>query len=267
MAIGLLCRHCGTHIKAPESAAGKLCKCPKCKEEIRVIETASMKAHFCDHCGKPLAKETDIHEVPGKVYCDECFVKIESREDTTDDLTLDQLGLEAPVAEEEPEAAAGPKPGKGQRASDAFLLDLLVQEGVMESGDAEVVLRYQEALGKRLIPVLEDLTTSQEEIARTVSEATGLETCPPGEIEVAEDMQDVLSGEIMSRYDVIPLRRDGDALELAFPNPLDISSIKRLRDTLGAPIIPRVCTWSQYTQVRLFLKAMSKGQAPAQEKG
>ncbi len=168
-----------------------------------------------------------------------------------------------PAAEEQetaapaPPAAAPQKLSKGQRPSDSKLIDMLVEKGVVLEGELELALQYQKGLGKRLIPVLDDLKlTSEEDIAGAVTESTGLESCPAGELEIAENVHGLLDDELMSRFEVIPLRHDGDSVVAAFPNPLDTEGVKQLREILGLRVVPRVCTWSQYTGGRRFFKSL-----------
>lgn len=357
MAIGIICRHCGARLKVPEKAAGKLGKCPGCKEVIRVPKSAAPEAHFCDRCEKSLAEEANIHLVTGKIYCGQCFNKMQGKKKTGDPV-LDQLdinipgmvvlrgkdqrdmgrmlkdvsakkkfkgktgevarapsgaaektkvraapslsddegeffgetseetGAGAPVVETpEPEvpAPAAPEPEapepeapeveveeaeaeapaeisdeliKKQRPSDSELIKLLLDASVVLEGELELALQYQKGLGKRLIPVLDDLKlTSGDEIARVISEKTGLELCPDGQLEIADDVFSLMDDETLHRYEVVPLNRDGDSTVVAFPNPLDEAAIKDLSELLGTRIIPRVCTWTQYTGARRFLKS------------
>ena len=325
MSIGIICRHCGTRLKVAESAAGKLGKCPKCKEAIRVPKAVSPEAHFCDSCGKSLAKETDIHLVSGKIYCGKCFEEIDGNKiKTTGDSILDQIGIDIPglvvlrgkeqrqmgrmlqdvsakkdfkvktgklAKPETPEPPAGTEPArvaeeqvaeatespaeaevepveetppapaapdgltKGQRAADSLLTKLLSDQGVVLEGELELALQYQRGLGKRLIPVLDDLKlTSEVEIVKTIAESTGLERCPEGELDIADGMELLLDDEILSHYEVIPLESEGDALVVAFPNPLDVTAVQELRDALDTRVIPKVCMWSQYTEARLKLR-------------
>jgi hypothetical protein len=357
VAIGIICRNCGARLKVAEKAVGKLGKCPKCKQAIRVPKTVSPQAHFCDRCEKTLAEEKDIHLVAGKIYCGKCYEKIQGKKKRTGDPILDEIGFNipgmvvlrgsdqrkmgrmlqdvsakkdfkdksgeaaksrVPVAEEDspqeehedepvsPEeaAAAGiavapppseppaveeappeaekkpvesekkpppviepptekaPEPpaklGKGQRPADPLLTKLLIEQGVVLDGELELALQYQTGLGKRLIPVLDDLKlTSEEDVARAIAESTGLERCPPGELDVAVHVEDMLDDEIMGRYEVVPLSREDDALIAAFPNPLDTNAVKGVRDAVGMRVIPRVCTWTQYTEARHALKTRS----------
>jgi hypothetical protein len=350
VAIGLICRHCGTRLKVAEKAAGKLGKCPRCKKAIRVPKAVAPDAHFCDRCEKNLGEEPDIHLVTGKIYCGDCYAKIEGKKKRkTGDPVLDQIGLDipglvvlhgkdqrkmgrvlqdvsakkdfkdkgdeldrsrAPVAAKEPvedepvspeeavaagiampppppepaeveerpappaekppvkapqeppaEAPAPPvKLAKGQRAADFVLTKLLTEQGIVLEGELELALQYQKGIGKRLIPVLDDLKlTSEEEIARTIGENTGLERCSPGELDMAPHVEDLLDDEIISTYEVIPLSRDGDTLVAAFPNPLDVNAVKGVREALGVRVIPKVCTWSQYTEARRSLRDRLKG--------
>ena len=67
-------------------------------------------------------------------------------------------------------------------------------------------------------------------------------------------MELLLDDEILSHYEVIPLESEGDALVVAFPNPLDVTAVQELRDALDTRIIPKVCMWSQYTEARLKLR-------------
>ena len=164
----------------------------------------------------------------------------------------------APAAEAPP-AAEPTELAKGQRPSDSKLIALLVEKGVVLEGELELALQYQKGLGKRLIPVLDDLKlTSEEDIAGAVAESTGLEICEAGELEIAENVNGLLDDELMGQFEVIPLRHDGDSLVAAFPNPLDTDGVKQLRDILDLRIVPRVCTWSQYTGGRRYFKSLQK---------
>jgi hypothetical protein len=168
----------------------------------------------------------------------------------------------APVQEQPAAEAPAVEPaalGKGQRPSDKNLIDLLVEKGVVLEGELELALQYQRGLGKRLIPVLDDLKlTSENDIAGAVAESTGLELCPEGELEIAENVHGLLDDEIMGQFEVIPLRHDGDSVVAAFPNPLDADGIKQLREILGLRIVPKVCTWSQYAGGRRYFKSLQK---------
>jgi hypothetical protein len=168
--------------------------------------------------------------------------------------------VEEPAQEPAPPAPAEPtKLVKGQRPSDSKLIDLLVEKGVVLEGELELALQYQKGLGKRLIPVLDDLKlTSEEDIAGAVGESTGLEICEAGELEIAENVNGLLDDELMGQFEVIPLRHDGDSIVAAFPNPLDADGVKQLRDILNLRIVPRVCTWSQYTGGRRHFKSLQK---------
>jgi len=161
-----------------------------------------------------------------------------------------------PPAPEAPPKAEEPKLAKGQRPSDTKLIELLVEAGVVLEGELELALQYQKGLGKRLIPVLDDLKlTSEEEIVETLSKNTGLETCPGEELEIEQDVSQLVDDEAIKRFEVIPLQRQGEALVAAFPNPLHVEGIKELSSIVGLRIIPKVCTWSQYTGARRYLKA------------
>jgi hypothetical protein len=371
VSIGIVCRNCKARLKVAESAAGKLGKCPKCKQPVRVPKLVAPEAHFCDGCGKSLAEEEDLHSEKGKIFCGQCFKKLHGG-GSADENILEQIGLnipglvivrgkqerqmarmlkdvaakkehkkgatrktEKPAQEEpapaeepaqaeaefeplteeelaehtppekapeelepappltddeefiegapEPEPAAeepapepepeqveappapepaveappapAPKLGKGQRPADAALIKLLVDNSIVLEGELELALQYQRGLGKRLIPVLDDLKlTSEEDIAKTISDNTGLELCPPGELKVADNVRTLLDDEIIGMHEGIPLARDETSLAVAFPNPLDAAAIKELRAALGVRVIPKVCTWTQYVESRATLK-------------
>jgi hypothetical protein len=168
MGMGLLCRECGTAIKVPESAAGKLGKCPKCKTVIRIPTTTYQKARICDRCGKSLAKEKVIHEMPGKVYCGKCIVKAKDVKDKSADLAHDNLGFKKATPEDKSARIARPRTlGMGQRVADIFLLRLLTEQEILSEKNIDAILSYQKAVGKRLIPLMRDINLiSEEDIAR-----------------------------------------------------------------------------------------------------
>jgi len=260
MAIGLICINCGAKIKVPESAAGKMGKCPKCKEVIRVFETASLSAHICDQCGKSLAGEKTAHKHSGKLYCGQCFTKLQRGKLKKGTEAVKPFDLEVGKSSEVPAPKKGTrKLGKGQRAADKFLIRLLEEQNIIKASDIEPMLKYQVALGKRFIPLVRDVNlTSEEGIVKTISETTGIAACPPGELEVSDVVLDLLNEGAMDNYDVLPLSREGDKVILAFPNPLDINAIQKLGLELGLRVVPQVCTWSQYKKGRLGLRLLAK---------
>ncbi len=280
------CPKCKKKIRVPKIASPDAHFCDRCEKSLADEEGLSLvegKA-YCSDClrrmqakkktGDPVLDQLGI-DIPGAVVLrgkdqrkiGRMLQDVAAKKDYKVK-TSHVAGPEAPAEVEEkppPEEPQPPEPpvpaklAKGQRPADAKLIQLLVAQGVVLRGELELALQYQKGLGKRLIPVLDDLKlTSEEEVARTISQNTGLEICPEGELEIAPGVQDLMDDELMSHYEVIPLRRDGDTLVVALPNPLDVTSIKEMRDALNSRIIPRVCTWLQYTGARRLLRTRSK---------
>lgn len=265
MGMGLICRECGERLRVPESAAGKLGKCPKCQALVRVPTIGHKNARVCDRCGKSLARERVIHERPGKAYCNKCIRQVTDKKDKTRDRTPDDLGLKPQTPQDKAAGVARPrKLGKGQRAADVFLIRLLTEQEVLEEKDVPHLLKYQKAVGKRLIPLMRDANLiDEEEIVKSICETTGLQACPPGDFKIAKNVQGLMDTKTMSRFDAVPLKREGKAVFVAIPNPLDVSAFQQLREKLGTVVIPRVCTWSQYTSARYFLKGAKKTKTSA----
>ncbi len=167
-----------------------------------------------------------------------------------------------------PQRGHRPQPMKFSRrlqpAADVFLIRLLTEQEVLEEKDVPHLLKYQKAVGKRLIPLMRDANLiDEEEIVKSICETTGLQACPPGDFKIAKNVQGLMDTKTMSRFDAVPLKREGKAVFVAIPNPLDVSAFQQLREKLGTVVIPRVCTWSQYTSARYFLKGAKKTKTSA----
>jgi len=264
MGMALLCRECGGRLKVPESAAGKLGKCPQCQALIRVPATAYKNTRICDRCGKLLAEEKVIHEMPGKVYCGKCILKVKNAKDKSADLADDDLGFKPVTPEDKAASVAKPRTlGKGQRAADIFLLRLLTEQEILNEKNITAIMSYQKAVGKRLIPLMRDINLiSEEDIVEAICKTTGFEPCPPGKLEIAKTVQDLLDDKTMSRFDAIALEEQEKGVVVALTNPLDVSAVAKLREILGKNVIPRVCAWSQYTSGRRFIKDTLKAKRP-----
>lgn len=264
MGMALLCRECGGRLKVPESAAGKLGKCPKCRALIRIPATTYQKARICDRCGKLLAMEKTIHEMPGKVYCSKCFAKVKNIADKSVDIVHDDLGIKKATPEDKAASVAKPRTlGKGQRAADIFLIRLLTEQEILNEKNITAILGYQKAVGKRLIPLMRDINLiSEKDIVEAICKTTGFEACPAGNLDIAKGVQGLLDDKTMSRFDAIPLEEQEKGIVVALTNPLDVNAVTKLRERLGRNVIPRVCMWSQYTSGRRFLKDTLKAKRP-----
>jgi type IV pilus assembly protein PilB len=114
-------------------------------------------------------------------------------------------------------------------ANDEYILELLVNSGLITSEDA--ITATTGAARNEHGPVddlIQSGRVSREDVLRTISIDCGMDFYPTIE-HVAEDTLALLNKTQANRYCAIPVRRNGQMVVVAIPDPLDFESLDALR--------------------------------------
>ncbi|MBN2027882.1 MAG: Flp pilus assembly complex ATPase component TadA [Actinobacteria bacterium] len=115
--------------------------------------------------------------------------------------------------------------------------DALVEGGVITAAELERALAASERTGKRLRSILMgERGLSEHDIMRNLSQSTGLPLIhlEPGMMD--ERAKAAFPVSMTRKYNVLPLRFEGDELVVAADLPLDIAVLESLAFTSGHPI-------------------------------
>jgi type IV pilus assembly protein PilB len=121
--------------------------------------------------------------------------------------------------------------------------ELLVEAGLITPAQLEHALQVQRRTGERLGKVLtaQGIAT-QEAIARAVATQLGLEYVNLKATSVPEDVLTTLPEDLIRLYQVVPIRKDGDALVVGMVDPLDVLALDDIRRRTGRDLVPAVVT-------------------------
>jgi type IV pilus assembly protein PilB len=113
----------------------------------------------------------------------------------------------------------------------------LVEGGIITAAELERALAASERTGKRLRSILlEEHQLSDEEITAKLSESAGLPVIRLERGMIDEDAMTAFPVSITRKYNVLPLRFEGDDLVVAADLPLDMAVLESLAFTSGHPI-------------------------------
>jgi type IV pilus assembly protein PilB len=115
--------------------------------------------------------------------------------------------------------------------------EALVEGGIITAAELERALAASERTGKRLRSILlGEQKLSEEEVMRNLSQSAGLPYVHLEHGMIDEKAKTAFPVSITRKYNVIPLRFEGDELVVAADLPLDIAVLESLAFTSGHPI-------------------------------
>jgi len=128
--------------------------------------------------------------------------------------------------------------------------DLLLQQGAITQTELEDALKYQVIFGGKLgTNLIEMGVLEEEEIAAALSEKFKVPAVDVEQVmQVPPDVVQLIPTDLVEKYRVVPLQRDGRRLTLAMANPADLSAIDEIAFRTGLVIRPQVVA-----EVRLVL--------------
>ena len=126
---------------------------------------------------------------------------------------------------------------------------LLVGRGILSEDQLGEALTAQSSRGERLGDVLVEFgLISERELAGALAEQAGLETIDLSRTELDPELADLLSEELAWELRSIPVRRDGNRVDVATADPLRPDLLARLLDAVRAPVRMLVATPAEIEQ-------------------
>jgi len=123
------------------------------------------------------------------------------------------------------------------------LAQLLLDAGHITDLQLEQALQLHHATGERVGRVLVRMgAASQDVVAQAVADQLGLEFVHIQAITVPGEMLMMLPENIMRRYQVLPIRLEGDVLVVGMIDPLDVVALDDIRRILDRDLISAVIT-------------------------
>jgi hypothetical protein len=125
-----------------------------------------------------------------------------------------------------------------------LLGEMLLQAGSLTQVQLEQVLSAQSIYGGRLGTNLVEMgLIGEEQLARVLNEKLGVPCVDAALLDgIPEEMLAVVPLEMVQRYHVLPLAKDGKRLTIAMEDPSDFKAIDEIGFVTGLIIVPRVCS-------------------------
>ncbi len=121
--------------------------------------------------------------------------------------------------------------------------EVLVEAGLITRAQLDQALQAQQTSGDRLGKVLVALgLTTQDAIAKAIANQIGIEYAHIQGSTIPEAVLTSLPEALIRRYQVVPLRTDGDALVLGMVDPLDVLALDDIRRVVERDLIPAAIT-------------------------
>jgi type IV pilus assembly protein PilB len=147
-----------------------------------------------------------------------------------------------PAAEAPPvpmEALPAPRPVRPR-----LLGELLTAAGVLEAKGVARAMEVQKKSGGRLGSVLVSLgLCSEQQIRAALYDQLGIEVVDLGTLEPDREALDLLPIEMIRRYEVVPLKLEGNRLWVAMMDPYNLAAIDDIRFSTGrSRLVINTCT-------------------------
>ncbi|PYS42045.1 MAG: type IV-A pilus assembly ATPase PilB [Acidobacteria bacterium] len=138
------------------------------------------------------------------------------------------------------------EPPEPRHVKTTQLGDVLLRSHFITREQLDEALKYQRAKGGRLGHCLMKLGYLTEDVLHSVlSRQFGLEFVAPAACEIHPEILKLLPRELALRFQVIPIRRDGNVLYVAMSDPNDVSLFDELTFRTGLRIKPLLASESQ----------------------
>ncbi|MCF8009762.1 MAG: GspE/PulE family protein [Clostridiales bacterium] len=123
-------------------------------------------------------------------------------------------------------------------SSKKILGQLLLESKLVNEEQLEKALQVQNETGERLGRILINLgIASKDDIMRMLEVQLGVKS-PVSRVELNPRFLNFLPGDIIKKYRVFPVGKDGDRLKVAMARPLDLDILDNLRSITGNEVEP-----------------------------
>src|SRR5512134_2689517 len=117
--------------------------------------------------------------------------------------------------------------------------ELLKEAGLIDDFQLEAALSHQRNWGGKLGAVVVELEFAREEdIARVISEKMGVPYVDLFEPEIPQDIIQLLKPDMAKKFNVVPVRKEVNVLQLAMADPLDLATMDNIRFITSLSIKP-----------------------------
>jgi len=119
--------------------------------------------------------------------------------------------------------------------------EMLVDSSVINLEQLQEALEAQRESGKRLGEVVVDLQlATEEEVQDILANQLGIEKVNLYEERVDPEVARLISADMISRHQAMPMRQEGNNLLVAMVDPLNLLAIDDIRLSTGLDVVPRI---------------------------
>jgi type IV pilus assembly protein PilB len=123
------------------------------------------------------------------------------------------------------------------------LISFLTEEKILDDQTLRNVVDKHEKTGQSLITILKkENLLDEEQLTKVVAGTSGIEFVNLAPEMVEPMVAHLVSYEMASRYNVIPIKREGDKLRVAMSSPLNLSVRDQIEMKTGYKVIPVAAT-------------------------
>src|SRR5215813_11128849 len=156
-----------------------------------------------------------------------------------------QVAVKTAPPPAKPPVKAPAKPAVAVRAEPRARLmplgDLLVAGGLITRDQLALALRKQKGTAEKLGSILVRMNfINEDQLAGFLSQQYGVPSITLASINVESIVLQLLPGGIARRYDLLPIKRDGDSLTVAMADPVNVHAIDHVTFITGLRVLPVV---------------------------
>ena len=133
-----------------------------------------------------------------------------------------------------------------------FIIELLTENGLLSQDQLAEARRFS-ADSEKKISVIDAVKklgfVSDADITALLAQQYGMETIDLDHYEIPSEVVSMLSPEVVTTYDVIPVMKNDDVLTVAMSDPTDMETIDSLRYLLGCDIEAVIAPEAQIQRV------------------
>jgi hypothetical protein len=117
--------------------------------------------------------------------------------------------------------------------------EMLKEEGLIDDFQLESALSHQRNWGGKLGAILVELEfASEEDIARVIAEKLKIPYVNLFEPELPQEVIGLIKTDMVKKYNIVPVRKEANALWIAMSDPLDIETMDNVRFITGHSVKP-----------------------------
>ena len=128
-------------------------------------------------------------------------------------------------------------------AKDDYLIDTLVDMGVLMSSDIEGARAEADSTGEGIIDTLvKNGVLASSQVATAKAAQLGVEFIPLGEMQIGDDAIAAIPRHIAKRFNVVPVYKTEMGVIVALADPSDLDTLDGLSHSINMEVEPRVAT-------------------------